>query len=266
MVQNLKGIPETLLIPLWAKVIETKHSNPIIKDYKAIEIMKQIEYNFSKFNGEWATQISIAVRTEILDKATQLFINKNPDAVIINIGCGLDTRFSRVDNDKIHWYDLDLPDVINLRKQFFKETDHYHMIGKSIFDYSWINEISKSNKVLIIAEGLFMYFTADQVIGLLNKLVSSFHNGEMLIETIPNSLVEQSQKKDIIKKQYQIDVQFNWGIKNGKEFEKINPQIKFIEEWHYFDFHRDRWKSIRWLSLLPTFKNRFGNRIVHIKL
>jgi O-methyltransferase involved in polyketide biosynthesis len=266
MAQNLKGIPETLLIPLWAKAIENNYSNPIITDYKAKEIMKQIDYDFNKFDEEWATQLSIAVRTEILDKASRVFINKNPDAVIINIGCGLDTRFSRIDNDKIHWYDLDLPDVIELRKKFFKETDQYHMIGKSAFDYSWINEISNSNQVLIIAEGLFMYFTADQVSDLLNKLISSFPDAEMLVETIPNNLVEQSQKKGIIKKQYQIDAQFNWGIKNGKEFEKINKKIKFIEEWHYFDFHRDRWKIIRWLSLLPTFKNRFGNRIVHIEL
>jgi hypothetical protein len=55
------------------------------------------------------------------------------------------------------------------------------------------------------------------------------------------------------------------GNQKGKELEKINPQIKFIEEWHYFDYHRDRWKSIRWLSLIPQFKNRFGNRIIHLK-
>ncbi len=82
-------------------------------------------------------------------------------------------------------------------------------------------------------------------------LVISFSAAELLIETISPYLVKQSKKDDIIKKQYQMDVHFNWGIKNGKELEKINHKIKFIEEWHYFDYHRDRWKSIRWLSLIP---------------
>ncbi len=63
-----------------------------------------------------------------------------------------------------------------------------------------------------------------------------------------------------------MDVQFNWGVKNRKELEKIDPRIKFIQEWHYFDCHRDRWKSIRWLSLIPLFKNRFGNRIIHLEI
>jgi O-methyltransferase involved in polyketide biosynthesis len=70
-------------------------------------MMRLIVYDFNKFDDEWATQISIAVRTEILDNATNEFINKFHYAVIINIGCGLDTRFSRIDNGKIRWYDLD---------------------------------------------------------------------------------------------------------------------------------------------------------------
>ena len=101
MIKNLNGIPETLLIPLGARAVEIKQSNPIIKDYKAIEIMGLIEYDFNKFEDEWATQLSVAVRTEILDNATNEFMNKFPDAVIINIGCCLDTRFSRIDNGKI---------------------------------------------------------------------------------------------------------------------------------------------------------------------
>lgn len=113
MKQNLNGVSETLLIPLWARAIESEYPDPIIKDEKAAEIMKEIEYDFAKLDEEWSTQISVVVRTEILDNATKNFIKKHPDAVIINIGCGLDTRFSRLSNDRIHWYDLDLPEPIS---------------------------------------------------------------------------------------------------------------------------------------------------------
>ena len=265
MEEKLKGVPETLLIPLWARAVEVEQSRPIFNDCAAAKIMEHIEYDFSKFDDQEATQVSIAVRTELLDKAAKAFIDKYPTAVIINIACGLDTRFLRVNNGKIHWYDLDLPEVINIRRHFFHETERHQMIAKSVFDYSWIDDLKINEHVLIIAEGILMYFTEDEVKDLMNKLASAFKGAEMLFEAIPASLVEQSKKQDLIKKQYNIDAQFGWGIKTGKEIEKLGNKIKFIEEWHYFDYHKSRWKIIRWLSLIPTFKNRFGNRIVHIK-
>ncbi|MCE7699011.1 MAG: class I SAM-dependent methyltransferase [Methanobacterium paludis] len=269
MKQNLKGISETLLIPLWARAVEAKYPDPIIKDVKAAEIMEEIEYDFARLDKEWPTQISVVVRTEILDNATKTFINNHPDAVIINIGCGLDTRFFRLDNGQIQWYDLDLPEPITIRRKFFDETDRYKMIAKSVFDYSWIDDIiddlKKDKKsILIIAEGILMYFTEKEVKNLINKLATSFSGAEMLIETTSPALVKQSQKQDLIKNQYQIDATLHWGIKRGKWIEKLNNRIKFIAEWHYFDYHRDRWKAIRWLALIPPFKNRFGNRIVHL--
>ncbi|MCE7699010.1 MAG: class I SAM-dependent methyltransferase [Methanobacterium paludis] len=196
-------------------------------------------------------------------------MNNPPDAVTINIGCRLHTRFFRLDNGQIQWYDLDLPEPIKIRRKFFDETDRYKMIAKSVFDYSWIDDIIDDVKdrksILIIAEGILMYFTEKEVKNLINKLATSFHGAEMLIETTSPALVKQSQKQDLIKNQYQIDAKLSWGIKRGgKWIEKLNNRIKFIAEWHYFDYHRDRWKTIRWMALIPPFKNRFGNRIVHL--
>ncbi len=94
-------MPKTLLIPLWARANESKHRDAIIKDELALEMIKQIDFDFSQFEKEWATQLYVVIRTEILDKAVKAFIAKNPDAVIINLGCGLDTRFFRVDNGTI---------------------------------------------------------------------------------------------------------------------------------------------------------------------
>lgn len=266
MKQNLKGVSETLLIPLWARAVEAEYPDPIIKDEKAAEIIEEIEYDFAKLDEEWPTQISVVVRTEILDNATKVFIKKHPDAVIINIGCGLDTRFSRLDNGRIHWYDLDLPEPIRIRRNFFDETDRYKMIARSAFDYSWMEDVTPSGSVLIISEGVLMYFTEAEVKDLMNKLVTAFPGAEMLLETTSPALVKQSQKQDLIKNQYSIDATLQWGVKRGRKgMEELNSRIEFIKEWHYFDHHRERWKSIRWLALIPPFKNRFGNRIVHIK-
>lgn len=265
MEQKLTGVPETLLVPLWARATETKHENPIIKDEKAVEIMAKIEYDFSKFKNQEPTQVSVAVRTELLDKAAKTFIDKYPTATIINIGCGLDTRFLRTDNGKICWYDLDLPEVITIREQFFNESERHKMIAKSVFDYSWIDDIKAKGPVLIIAEGIFMYLTEQEVEEIMDKLAHAFKGAEMLLETTPASLVKQNQGHDLIKDQYKIEARLQWGIKKGKDIEKLNSHIEFIEDWHYFDYHKNRWRIIRWLSLIPTFKDRFGNRIVHLK-
>lgn len=194
MIQNLKGISETLLVPLWARAVETKRPDHIIRDYKAVEMMEHIEYDFSKFDIREMPQISIIIRTELLDKATQTFMDKNPDAIIINLGCGLDTRFSRLDNGKVRWYDIDLSEAIRIRKYFFEETDRYHMIARSIFDYSWIDEIIANDPVLIIAEGLLMYFNEKEVEEFINQLVKRFTQSEMILDVISSVVVEKRKE------------------------------------------------------------------------
>ncbi len=105
--------------------------------------------------------------------------------------------FSRIDNSKVSWYDLDLPESIKLRRQFFKETYRYNMIAKSVLDYSWLKEIPERSPTLIIIEGLFIYFKEGEVVELLKIYVKSFESGEMLIETIPPYLVKQYKNKTL---------------------------------------------------------------------
>ncbi len=257
MEQHLGGVSETLLIPLWARAVEAKRSNPIINDRKALEMMGEIDYDFSKFDGRKMPQVSIAIRTDLLDKATKTFMNQYPDGIIINLGCGLDTRFSRLDNGKIHWYDLDLPEPIRIRRQFFIETDRYKMISKSVFDYSWINDIEIDKPVLIIAEGVLMYFKEDEVKSLINKLSDDFKMLEMLLEVTTPTVIEKSREHDT---EFQRKAPFQWGIKNGKEMERFNQRIKFLNEWNYFDYHTARRKEAN-----LTLKREFSSRVVHIK-
>lgn len=264
MQQNLKGVPETLLIPLWARAAETKEQKPIIQDEKAVEMVEQIDYDFSKFNGSWMTQTGVSVRTEILDREVKKFINEHPDGVIINIGCGLDTRYFRVDNGKIRWYDLDLPEAISIRKEFFQESDKYKMLGKSVFDYSWVEDVeTEGRQVLFLAEGVLMYFTEQEIVGLIDNLTKLFSQAHMLFEMLPRMLVKGSRKHETLR---ETEAKFQWGIHSGKDMELLNSRIRFIEEWNFFDYYRNRWKWLGWLALIPAFRNNFNDRIVHIVL
>jgi len=225
--------------------------------------MAGIDYDFTKFTKARKSQIGIVVRTELLDQAARGFIQKHPSAVVVNIGCGLDTRFEQVDNGKIRWYDLDLPEAICIRQHFFAETDRYKMIAKSVFDDAWLGKVSVTNEpVLIIAEGILMYFTAQEVKALLNKLISEFPKAEMLLEMMTPEIVKRSKQHDAVGR---LAAKFQWGIKSGQELETYHKQIKVVNEWNYFDYHKDRWGWMGWMAVIPAFKNRFNNRIVHLQ-
>ncbi len=223
---KLKSVPETLLIPLRARSNETKLENGIINDPKSVEIVAQIESN-AKEKGEVsiASQKGVAIRTEILDELTQEFLEKNPDGTVVNLGCGLDTRYYRLDNDQVHWFDLDVPESITLRKNFFTPTEKYQFISKSALDFSWNDVIPKDKPILFIAEGLFMYFTEAEVQSIFTNIKKHFPGSEMIFEAMSPFVAKNSNKHADVKK---YDAQFKWGIKSGKEVENWNIGVRFI--------------------------------------
>ena len=141
--EDLKNVAETLLYPLISRYVETKKENGVIKDPKSIEIIEALDYDVKNTKLFPISQLGACLRTIIFDEAVLDFIGKNHDSVIVNLGCGLDTRFSRIDNNQILWFDLDLPETIKIRKKFFPETSRHKFIAKSVLDPSWADEIPK---------------------------------------------------------------------------------------------------------------------------
>lgn len=259
---KLTGVPETMLIPIRARYLESKRENPILSDPKSIEILDRIECDFSgKKEVSIGSQIGVAIRTEILDEQAGRFLSENPDAVVVNLGCGLDTRFHRLDNGSVIWYDLDVPEAIELRKKFFDETDRLKFISKSVTDFSWVETIPQNKPLLFIAEGLLMYFTKNEVKEILNKIGSAFPASQMLFEAMSPFIAKRTKRHADIKKYH---AQFKWGIKTGADLEEWNQGIRFIQEWYYFDRHIKRFPFIfRLLACIPAFRK--GMKIVHIR-
>lgn len=260
---KLSGVTETLLIPLWARAVETQRTDPLIIDNRAVEMVQAIEYDFAKFNKTWLSQTGIAIRTLLFDQAVTRFITLHPQAVVINLGCGLDTRFSRVDNGTIVWYDLDLPEPINLRRQFFNETDRYHLLGQSVFEQSWLETVKHEQRpVLIIAEGLFMYFSEPEVKQLFHQLLGAFAGAEMLVEVLAPVAVKRTQHHDTVKT---MNTSFKWSVARGESLYKLDPRLAVLAEWNFLDYQPQRWRWLRWLALIPGFKRYFMSKIIHIK-
>jgi O-methyltransferase involved in polyketide biosynthesis len=147
----LSGVPETLLIPLYNRAMESQRTDAMMKDEKAVELVTKMPLDFSRVRQIPMTELLKVMRimfTREFDRYARDFIDRNPGAVVVHIGCGLDSRFERVDNGSVEWYDLDLPEVIELRRKYLgDERGRYHLSACSVLEkrrssLSFINPVA----------------------------------------------------------------------------------------------------------------------------
>jgi O-methyltransferase involved in polyketide biosynthesis len=233
---KLDGVQETLVLPLWGRAIESIKPNPIIEDHKALEFIKKIDYDWNKigsgYNDDGA--LSYIFRAKSLDDAILTYINKHPNATIVNIGAGLDTTFTRVDNGKILWYDLDLPEVISLRSKLMKETNRMKFISKSVLDFSWFNNITfnKDDGIFFTAGGVYHYFNEEDIKKLFCAMAESFPGGEHVFDIV--SKFGKFLSNRMVKKAGNTGAPMNWHVKNAEKIAKWHNKIQILEEYSYY--------------------------------
>ncbi|MCX6005468.1 MAG: class I SAM-dependent methyltransferase, partial [Chloroflexi bacterium] len=215
--------------------------------------------------------VHISLRAKKYDEYVHNFLKNSPYGAIVNIGCGLDTRFWRIDNGKTNFYDLDLPEVIEIKKKLCQEEERYHMIPSSVLDYTWMTDILESNKgpFLFIAEGVFMYLNRQDVVALVLELQKQFPGSELACEVVNDLWLRKPMKAFLnvkMQKQFHLGrgATFNFGIKDSKEMESWGSGIKFLDDWSYFDSHE---KKLGWLQFLGKIEAfRKTQWTVHYKL
>jgi len=254
--KELSEVSQTLLIPLVARAKEMAQSAPIIYDQKAAQFLDKVDTTHLIVEGGEIATLGILARTKVIDEEVLKLISNQSRTVIINLGVGLDTRFDRIRGASVKWYDIDLPEVINLRKQFIQEEKDIHFIGQSILDSSWVEEIevSKDDSVIIIAEGLFMYFTESEVRQVLHLLTCTFPNAHIFFDVVHSFFV---QKK--------ISSTFLWGIDKAYEIEKMANGLQLIESWSMGNLLKTRQSILyRILNIFPSTRNR--SQILHCQV
>ncbi len=168
-VQNLSGVAETLLIPLYVRAMESQRQDALLKDEKAVALVTQMEHDFSRIKQlklDEQDKTALVLRNREFDRHARDFLAMHPEAVVVHIGSGLASRFERVDNGLVEWYDLDSPEVIELpRKLVGGERSRHHFLACSVFDNTWPDTVHAHHPrpFLFWAEGVLMYFEAAQV-------------------------------------------------------------------------------------------------------
>jgi methyltransferase (TIGR00027 family) len=254
---ELPEVAKTGLLTFYCHVIENQNPDPILRDEKAVEISRQLnpvlENSSSKLlrnlaQGKVSKElvVHITLRAKKYDEYANSFLKENPDGILVNIGCGMDSRFHRVDNGRMTCFDLDLPEMIGFKKLFYTETDRYHFISASVFDYAWMDQVAKIGKrpVLFMAEGVFMYLDGAKVKALVLKLQSRFPGSELVCEVVTEFFTRKPWNRMVAVKMNQHGVgkeaAFTFGIKNSREMESWHPGIEYVDDWSYFDTHHPR--------------------------
>jgi len=230
---ELGNVQETLLYPLWERATETQKKKPLLIDDKAVEIMNSIPYDFtlieknSRSLPQRIGRYGTVGRYIYFDDKIKTFINSFPEATIVNIGCGFDTTFSRVDNGNIQWIDLDMPNVIDLRKEYFAESDRNRFIAKSVFDTSWYDSIENKDHVMLLIAGVIYYFDEDQIKRLFKDFQTYLPRAEVVFD-FPSRLLVKIINKTMLRK-WGMDARWIWGINNIRDIEKWDCGLEVIE-------------------------------------
>ena len=228
---RLAEAQETLLIPLYSKAVESQQPQPILVDPKAQEIVQSVHYDFARLDVPRKTAIMLCIRASKLDAYVRDFLARQPQAVILHLGCGLDSRCLRVQHEQADWYDLDLPPVIDLRRKFYQASPGYQMIASSVTDLSWIDTIPAHNRpTLVIAEGLLMYLQEAEIKALLLKLREAFPGCELAADVFSVTTANHVHAHPSLK---QTEAVVQWGIDDAHSIEAWAPGIRLKEEWYF---------------------------------
>ncbi|HSB67340.1 MAG TPA: class I SAM-dependent methyltransferase, partial [Anaerolineales bacterium] len=248
---------------LYLRATEARKPDPILKDSHAVQLVDEIDYDFSRFKLNPLDQVAAILRVRQFDRLTQDFIARNPYPVVVHIGCGFDTRFERVDNGQVEWYDMDLPEVISLRQQLIPSSERNHILGCSVFDLSWLEAVpfQTGNRYLFLAEGVFPYFTQEQVKQLFLVLADKYPDSELVCDGMSSFMLRLHNLELVASK---VGARLQWGLKNGHEPEAWGINIHLISEWFYFDEPEPRLGAFKLMRYLPLFNKGVG--IYHYQL
>lgn len=207
---ELGQVQETLLMPLWARASQSRKRFGLLRDPKAVEVADAIDYDFGKFEGSLQTQIGCVLRTMQFDAWVDDFLARHPRGTVVDVGAGLNSRFERTDNGQARFFELDLPEAMAVRKQFFAETDRRTQIAGSVLDDDWLAAVRRTGGPhLIVIEGVLMYLSEEQVRGLFAKVAATLPGALLAFDSLSRRGVASQHR---MKAMRTFDATFDWGI------------------------------------------------------
>ena len=237
--QILGVVEDTLFVPMLGRIYASEYCPQVLYDKKALELKNKLPSDLieQKKQNQY-TLLASASRSANMDRFVRSFLERRPDGVIVQLGCGLETTYHRCDNGKTHWYAVDLPHVIEYRRDLLPEPERELYISGDAFAKDWIKKVRNDvldTPILVTAGGLFHYFEEHKVIALL-RMIEQFGNMEVVFDTV-NKRGMTMMKKKYMKQVGHADAQMFFYVDSAEELAaKIGNNVKVITEEPYYRY------------------------------
>ncbi|MDO5716815.1 MAG: class I SAM-dependent methyltransferase [Tissierellia bacterium] len=223
----LQGVEKTMLITLASRAKESRGKKPLFRDWMAEKIYDEAA-PFIKEEANPRSVMGTIIRAKAFDECLIPFIEEHPEAICINLGCGLDTRFFRLDNGTIEWYDLDRPAVMTLRDQLIPTHERVTSLYDDLFCEDWIKKVQKDGKtVCILFEGVLQFFTEDEVKKVLALLAENFPGAYVLTDLLSSQILNNPK---LMAKLTNNASPFHWGVEDGHDVEGLDPRYHLVRD------------------------------------
>lgn len=223
---HLGTIQETLLIPLYGRAVENRKKEAVLRDPLAEELVAAIDYDFARFDG-LPMLLGTVLRTSLFDRWTADFLAEHPTGTVVEIGVGLNTRYERTDNGRARWFDLDLPDVIDLRRAFFTDTPRRTMITTSVTDKTWADTVAahSGGPYLFTAEAVLPYLQETDVRNVIGLLADRFPGSLLALDTSGPGHFDAQNQPDALGK---VDARMRWNCADPARLAAWRPGVEIL--------------------------------------
>jgi methyltransferase (TIGR00027 family) len=223
---DLTGSPETMLATLYAKALDADARESALHDHYAADIVARIDYNWARTGIKPSNAPGVVLRSKHFDTWAGDFIAAHPRAVVLHLGCGLDSRYFRLaPPPSVEWYDVDYPDVIALRERFYPKPEHCHQVAASVTDPSWPAAIPADRPTLILGEGLTMYLTEKDGVALFRRLVARFPSGEIQFDAFNRLGIRTQWANTVVRRSGST---LYWAINRPEDFLDAVPGTRVL--------------------------------------
>lgn len=245
---DLSQVSRTAILLLICRAVESEKRNSDFKDPMAVLSLERLLSIASKEEKNWIIRHKRmyagihardaragVLKGRAFDHRADLFISNNPKCTVINLACGFDTRFWRIKNEKCKYVEIDLPEVIALKREILKDHLGYELIGCSVLDTSWIDKVTLDGNTdfLLLAEGLFMWLPEQDATRLLQEIALRFDRSQLVLEMVPEKYTKGIWKSLLrlhSRLDWGLDVSWVFGIKHPRDIESYGNGLKFMGE------------------------------------
>jgi methyltransferase (TIGR00027 family) len=254
-VAQLSGASESLLLPLVSRALESRAERPLVHDPKALEILGALDYDFRRVAPKTLYHTQISLRVRHFDEAVAAFLAHAPEGVVVNLGCGLDTRYDRLDNGRAEWLEVDLPAAIELRRRLLAEGPRRRFVAASLADPGWLVEAARGwrgRRCFFLAEGVLMFLEAVEVRRLFADIAHELPGSEILFDALRPLEVWGQRFHPTLRS---TRARLRWGLSRGRDLEHWGIGARVLDEWFYCDQDEPRlgaYRALRWARFLAT--------------